>query len=474
MMASDVLRLVVVAGASIGLILLVAFITTRLVRARGRGLSIRLQVFIALASTVGAFAFGLGLMVLDRIDARTARFARLAATEQAELVAQLMGSELDQGQRSLADVAGRLPPPRRGGPLEGVEVYDRRGQQLYSGRAAPSRRDASPRPGEASISVEATIREPSTTGPQAVGVVRVTKTTLQLETLLKDFAPTILVISLVLGAAAALAAAWIGRTIAGPIEALSRFSERVAEGDHRATAPAVVAGREVRRLAHSLDSMRRQLEGRPFVETFAADLSHELKNPVAAIRASAEVLEESALEEPEEARRFVGRIRQAVGRIERLLSELLSLAQIEARGVSQFARLELAALVEGAVRSLDAGDRVNVDLDHELRVRGDRLWLTRALSNLVDNALIHGQGDVRVVLERSHGEVLVRVSNRGQIQQHTRDRVFGRFVTTRADKGGTGLGLAIVRAVAEAHRGQVRLATWGPEVVEFQLRLPAA
>lgn len=472
-MASDVLRLVVVASAAIGLILLVAFITTRLVRARGRGLSIRLQVFIALASIVGAFAFGLGLMVLDRIDARTARFARLAATEQAELVATLMGAELD-GQRELWHVAGRLPPPQRGGPLEGVEVYDHDGRRLYSGRPSAAAPRITPKSGEASISVEAAIERAAPSGRYVAGVVRVTKTTLQLEALLKDFAPTVLVISLVLGAAAALAAAWIGHTIAGPIEALSRFSQRVADGDHRVAAPAVFAGREVRRLAHSLDSMRRQLEGRPFVETFAADLSHELKNPVAAIRASAELLDESALEEPEEARRFVGRIREAVDRIERLLGELLSLAQIEARGVSQFPHLKIAELVESAIRGLDCSRRVSIELDRDLRVRGDRMWLTRALSNLIDNALTHGHGDVRVLLARSQGDVLVCVSNRGEIRQHTRDRVFGRFVTTRADKGGTGLGLAIVRAVAEAHRGQVELANWGPERVEFQLRLPPA
>jgi two-component system sensor histidine kinase CreC len=134
--------------------------------------------------------------------------------------------------------------------------------------------------------------------------VRVVKPTVAMRNLLADFAPTVLVISLVLGTAAALAAAWIGRAIAAPIEALSVFGERVSLGERRG-APPIAFGREVTRLTRAIDSMRRDLEGRPFVETFASDLSHELKNPVAAIRASAEVLEESALEEPIEARRFV-------------------------------------------------------------------------------------------------------------------------------------------------------------------------
>src|SRR5690606_35936199 len=114
---------------------------------------------------------------------------------------------------------------------------------------------------------------------ERVGGVRVFKPTLVMLRLLEDFAPTVLVISLVLGAAAALAAAWIGRAIAAPIEALSRFGERVSQGE-RTHVPSAGSAREVARLVRAIDSMRRQLEGRPFVETFAADLSHELKNPV--------------------------------------------------------------------------------------------------------------------------------------------------------------------------------------------------
>ena len=99
---------------------------------------------------------------------------------------------------------------------------------------------------------------------------------------------------------AALSADFIGRSIAQPLEVLTEFAVRVSEGERRAVPPPA-HGREVQSLSKAIDSMRRQLEGRPFVETFAADLSHELKNPVAAIRASAEVLADGALDEPEEA-----------------------------------------------------------------------------------------------------------------------------------------------------------------------------
>jgi signal transduction histidine kinase len=66
------------------------------------------------------------------------------------------------------------------------------------------------------------------------------------------------------------------------------------------------------------------------------------------------------------------------------------------------------------------------------------------------------------------------VTNAGTIDKHTRSRLFGRFVTTRAHSGGTGLGLAIVRAVAEAHHGYVELDDPGPPEVRFTLTLPLA
>src|SRR5690606_10136312 len=189
---------------------------------------------------------------------------------------------------------------------------------------------------------------------------------------------------------------------------------------------------------------------------FAADLSHELKNPVAAIRASAELLLDGALAEPEQAQRFVSRIQESVERIERLLGDLLSLARIEARGVEHFAPLDLGALVRTVCESASSPERLDLRVQAKVQVRGEPDWLTRALSNLVENALHHSTEGSRatVTVEREEGLVFVSVSSSGAIAKHARDRVFLRFFTTRADKGGSGLGLPIARAVAEAHRGR--------------------
>lgn len=458
------LRLVVVAAAAIGLILFVAFVVSRLLGTRTRGMSIRMQVFLALAVIVGAFAFGLGLMVIDRIEARAVGLARQAAEDEAAAIAGMMAGEMDRSGISLGSIAARLELERARGADLRMVLRDANGRILF-----PEAANDELEPGMVVVDVPLLVRG------ERRGSVRVVKPTVIMRNLLADMAPTVLVISLVLGAAAALAAAWIGREIAQPIEALGAFSERVSAGE-RSAAPPPVFGREVMRLSRSLDSMRRQLEGRPFVETFAADLSHELKNPVAAIRASAEVLEDSALEEPEQARRFVGRIRESTERIERLLSELLSLARIEARGAEAFEPLDLRALVQRSIEAFgEEATRVEFVSPGEMRVRGDGVWLSRAVSNLIDNALAHSSqsSTVRVRLAR-HEQVELSVQNQGEIPKYVRERVFRRFVTTRGDKGGSGLGLAIVRAVAEAHGGQAELVQPGPDVVTFCLKLPAA
>jgi two-component system, OmpR family, sensor histidine kinase CreC len=467
-------QMIVVAIASIGLIVFVSFIAARLVRARTAGMSVRMQIFLALALIVGAFAFGLGLMVLDRVKARADLVGEEAARGEARAVAALVAAEMEVSGASFTVVARRLERTRlptasyrdTDTPPEDslhLALLDASGAVVFQkGRSADD-------PGTVAVTV------PVVVAGAIVGHARVVKPTLVIRQTLADFAPTVLIISLLLGAVAAGAAALIGRTIARPIEELTRFAERVSEGDRRAPPP-LGHGREVKRLRKALDSMRRELQGRPFVETFAADLSHELKNPVAAIRASAEVLQDGALDEPEEAKRFVSRIMESTGRIEALLGDLLSLAQLEARGVEDAESTDLAKNARAAVSPRrEAGKAIELETDGPATVRGDGAWLSRAIANLIDNAYIHGgDGAVSVKVWREADEVFCTVSNQGQIAKGVKPRIFRRFFTTRADRGGTGLGLAIVRAIAEAHGGRAECTEHGPPQVTFQIRLPCA
>jgi signal transduction histidine kinase len=456
-------QMIVVAAASIGLIVFVSFVAARLVRTRTAGMSIRMQIFLALALIVGTFAFGLGLMVLDRVKARADLVGGDAALGEAQVVAALVAAEMEGRGATLADVAGRLDRMRDGHGELNVTLLDEHGEVVLAlGKSAH----------EAGTVQRAA---PIVAGGRNVGEVRVVKPTLVIQRTLADMTPTVLIISLLLGVVAAGAAMLIGRAIAQPIEALTHFAERVSRGDRRAPPP-LGTGREVIRLTRALDSMRRELQGRPFVESFAADLSHELKNPVAAIRASAEVLHDGALDEPEEAMRFVERILEASGRIEALLGDLLSLARLEARGVEKAEKTDMGRQAELATRAArEGGAEVALEVEGHVVVRGDGAWLTRAVANLIDNARIHGEaGTIRVRVWRDDDEVCCTVHNPGQVHKGVTGRMFRRFVTTRADRGGTGLGLAIVRAIAEAHGGQAECIAPGPPEVGFRINLPAA
>jgi signal transduction histidine kinase len=458
-----VIRFVFVFTGAIGLILLMAFVAARLSRVRTEGISVRLQIFIALAFIVGAFAFGLGLLVLDRIEARATRVAKEAANDEAGAIATFVAGQIDATGISLQHVVDVLEFERsRESPARSrLALYDASGRELFVD---------GPRPDEpGTVAVRAPIR----TRSGVVGHVQVVKETVIMRRLLADFAPTVLLISAILGAAAALAAVLIGRAIAKPIEALTYFAERVSEGD-RSVTPPIPHGLEVKRLTKAIDKMRRELDGLPYVESFAADLSHELKNPVAAIRASAEVLDDGALAEPEEAARFVKRIREATGRIEAILSELLSLARIESRGIENPDVLDLNAVVRSSIEANASRGKIRFEeASQPVRIRGDQKWLVRAIDNLVNNAITHGDGSrvPSVTLSSEGNHAIVSVSNPGIISPHVRKRLFRRFVTSRGDKGGTGLGLPIVRAVAEAHRGKIEI-EHGDTDVTFRLILP--
>ena len=131
------MRLLVGAIGAVGLILLSAFVAARLLRARTAGFSIRMQVFLALAAIVFAFALGLGLLVLDRIQARATTLAEESARDEAAAIAALIGGELE-AQGSLAEVGRKLALARsRGTAALHVTLFDPAGHAIFNSGPSP-------------------------------------------------------------------------------------------------------------------------------------------------------------------------------------------------------------------------------------------------------------------------------------------------------------------------------------------------
>lgn len=275
--------------------------------------------------------------------------------------------------------------------------------------------------------------------------------------LLRDFSPKMGFLVVLLGIAAATAALLLGRGLAKPIERLTQAAEIIAAGQRSSVLPPP-SGKEVRRLTGAFDAMRRALLDRHSMERFVADLSHELKNPVSAIRAANEVLQEGAAEDPAARARFLGRIGESVTRLEGLLHDLLALARLEAHGIDAAAGMvELEPLIRAAVRAAHLEEHADLHLAR-LKVPGDRRWIRRLVDNLLANAARYRTHRVTVRLEGDDGGARLTVADDGPgVAPALRDKLFERFATDRAHVGGTGLGLSIVRSVAEHHGGEARL-----------------
>jgi signal transduction histidine kinase len=276
---------------------------------------------------------------------------------------------------------------------------------------------------------------------------------------------------------AALAAALVGGRLARPIEDLTLAATRIAEGERAMRLPRG-DGDETKRLARALVCMRRELEGKPYAAAFLRDAWHDLKTPVAALRATLEILDDDAFDDPIAARRFVVNMRRSTERLDRTLADLVTLARYETASIASEEPLRIGEVVAGAVERiapLAAASRVELrtDTTADDRLRGDRLAIERALANLLENAVVATPGGrVAVDVERNAATVVVEVANEpAEIPQHARRALFDRAPKSR-DGRSSGLGLAIVRAAVEAHGGTIRFVEMGPPRVRVRVELP--
>lgn len=241
---------------------------------------------------------------------------------------------------------------------------------------------------------------------------------------------------------------------------------------------------EIGELSRALERIMRRLDAHVgFVERFASDVVHELKNPLASIRNANEMIAD--VDDPADRRRFVRIIDQEVARMERLLSGVREISTIDAGLVRESrSAVDTGALLTRIVDGfrLRAGDRVKIELDvpaDPLIVDASEDRLTQVFENLLDNALSFSPAGstIDVTAAAENGDVAVRIADAGPgIPEPNLGRIFDRFFTHRPDAsrhtgGHTGLGLAIVKTIVEAYGGRVAVANAARGAV-FTVRLP--
>ncbi|MEW5796711.1 MAG: ATP-binding protein [Candidatus Zixiibacteriota bacterium] len=238
-----------------------------------------------------------------------------------------------------------------------------------------------------------------------------------------------------------------------------------------------------------LNDITRQKQLENMRRDFVANVSHELKTPITAIRGSVETLLEGETGSAEESRRFLEMIDRQSRRIGWLVDDLLSLARIEdqsAKGETRFSRHPIRDIIDSSVQACAAqaeGKNIalKVTCDPVLQADVDRPQLEQAIINLIDNAIRYSENGTQVNIDAriDAGQLAVSVQDQGcGIEPRHFSRIFERFyrVDTARSRvsGGTGLGLAIVKHVALAHGGTVSVQST-PEVGStFRLSLPVS
>jgi two-component system phosphate regulon sensor histidine kinase PhoR len=241
---------------------------------------------------------------------------------------------------------------------------------------------------------------------------------------------------------------------------------------------AVLVLYEVTELRH-LESVR---------QDFVANVSHELKTPIAAIRGLVETVIDDPDMTPQYRDRFLGRIRDQADRLTTLVTELLTIARLEsAEGVLERSLIDFREVVRASLQTHRTGaEEKGLTLVDDLpsrpaRIEGEPEALRVAVDNLLDNAIkytLHG-GHITVSLAQHGDEVLLEVRDNGiGIEPEHLDRIFERFY--RVDKarsrelGGTGLGLSIVKHIARAHAGRVWVESTAGKGSVFRIAIPAS
>ncbi|MEM6793166.1 MAG: ATP-binding protein [Acidobacteriota bacterium] len=336
---------------------------------------------------------------------------------------------------------------------------------LVGGYGATSRKT----PGERSLTLYCAL--PVFSGDEVVGAVLVSKSTYQVLEAIHELRLVNFNLILASIGAAVVLSLILSTTIARPVSKLRQQALAILDRRGRLTGTFQPYRRqdEIGDLSRALAELTRRLEGHLlFIESFASDVSHEFKNPLASIRTATDLLAEE--EDPDQRQRFHGMVQRDIARLERLLAGVREISRIDAELDAQpVEEVDLAALVRLILERYELryqNLRYNLQLDAvELKVVAAPDRIVQVLENLIDNASSFSPagGEVTVRLAREAGHAVLQLLDRGPgIPEEHLEKIFHRFFSYRGDDprhaspgGHNGLGLAIVKAVIEGYGGRI-------------------
>ncbi|MGH8094554.1 MAG: ATP-binding protein [Chthoniobacterales bacterium] len=280
---------------------------------------------------------------------------------------------------------------------------------------------------------------------------------------------------------------WIARRAAAPIQTIAENAARISASDLHQRIPEPESHDEMADLTTVLNDMFERLQ-RSFeqVTRFTSDASHELKTPLALMRAHLESALDASRDAPEQ-RELLSSLIGQCSQISQVVDGLLFLSRADDRQLAlEYEPVDLVALVEdlredAEILATAANLTLQLHLPPHLVVCGDERLIRRAVMNLIDNAIKYNRAGGRVAIAASveGRNNLLTFGNTGPgIPLPSREKIFERFYRSdsarSSETSGHGLGLSITREIARAHRGEVRLARSDADWTEFWLFLPPA
>jgi two-component system sensor histidine kinase ChvG len=387
-----------------------------------------------------------------------------------------LGSWIAANRRRMsAWLRPRLSMPATSGPATGVPPEVR---AALGGRFGAATR---PTPGQRSLTL--TVALPVNGSDGVAGVVTVSQSTYRILQALYTIRLRIFRIVVATLALSGLISAVLGLTIVWPIRRLRRAALSLARGDRRVPThfPGIERRDEVGDLARALEESTRRLQAHvTLLESFAGDVAHEFRNPLASIRTALDVVQDTS--DPEERERFMAMARRDIARLDRLVLGVRDLARIDSAIEREDVEpVDIASLLAPLQehRRIDVTVRPAVDGPLLVRANPDRLW--QVIENLVGNAESFSPVAGSVTVDaRTDGDVLlIAVSDRGPgIPAAHRDRIFERFFSYRPASSvrheHAGLGLSIARAIVQAYGGTITARDRDGGGTVFEVRLPRA
>lgn len=458
-----------------------------------------LKLFLGFFLIVGIAAFFVMRVFVNEVKPGVRQAMESTLVDAANVLAAMAATDLKAGRIASGDFAQQLAQAQRRDPkamvwrfpkrsidyritvtgLDGIVVYDSRGQDVgrdnsrwndvyrtlrgeYGARSSPEL------PGDevnTVMHVAAPIYDPLD-GRRLIGALTLSQPNRTIDPFIAASQGAIMRRGAWLIGLSALIGIlmtwWLMRGIGG----LNRYAQAVSAGEP--VPPPKPRRDEIGDLGRALETMRRKLEGKAYVEQYVQSLTHEMKSPLAAIRGAAELLQEPL---PEAERlRFVRNIEQQSQRMTETIDQLLRLAEVEQYGwLQRRASVDLAALCRqlvdaSASRLQFAGVVLQLALPGESPVvEGDSYLLRQALSNLLDNAIAFAPvgSAITLTLEKDRGRWQLRLADEGPgVPDYALPRVFERFYSLARPLSGqrsSGLGLPFVQEVARLHGGDVCL-----------------